>query len=201
MGTGSPLFHSSTVAVAKCCRMVSLYTLAPGLIILASFLHSTSSICFINKCQHYIEKNQAQLKRDGACGVIFDENCCKESKDHYVIPSGQSARLCKKTSLISKFVGASKCKGPIGLNDDAESILVMPGCKLEVWDDKEGFEEAAKAEAKSKTEGLNRDNLDRNNQNKITLEALDNEPNFIEELNDNYDDLNEDISSFRCTCK
>merc|ERR1711892_1432911 len=108
MGTGSPLFHSSTVAVAKCCRMVSLYTLAPGLIILASFLHSTSSICFINKCQNYIEKNQAQLKRDGACGVIFDENCCKESEDHvsrrivtintnqsfvkYVIPSGQSAR-------------------------------------------------------------------------------------------------------------
>merc|ERR1712106_519951 len=200
MGTGSPLFHSSTVAVAKCCRMVSLYTLAPGLIILASFLHSTSSLCLINKCQYYIEKNEAQLKKDGACGVLFDENCCKESEDHYVIPRGQSAKLCKKSSLLSKIVGGSECRGPNGLNDDVESILVMPGCKLEVWDSRNGFAEAAEEEAKSRTKGQNKDNKDRNDRDKISLEALDNEPNFIEELNDDYDHLNEDIGSFRRTC-
>merc|ERR1712062_372387 len=44
-----------------------------------------------------------------------------------------------------------------------------------------------------------KDAKDRYEQEKLVIEAR-NSPHWIEELNDDFDDLNEDISSYRCTC-
>merc|ERR1712025_8716 len=111
-----------------------------------------------------------------------------------------SGKLCKgSTGFIKKLTGVGSCVGPTGLNDDVESIPVLPGCKLEVWDESDGVEKQIEAERQSENAGSKRDSKDSNNGEKLTLEGFG-EPNYIEELNDDHDDLNEDISSFRCTC-
>ena len=42
-----------------------------------------------------------------------------------------------------------------------QSLIVMPGCKLEVWDKGSGLEDAVKQEKKSPNAGNIRDNKDR----------------------------------------
>merc|ERR1712037_811111 len=153
------------------------------LLLFGLFLPSINSLCLVQSCDKYwsTAKNDPNVKKAGA--VLFDENCCKGTKPQYVVPKGESGRLCG----VSGSLFSGSCKGP-KLKDDVESLLVMPGCKLEVWDKGDGQEQAAKEEKKSANAGNLRDNKDRG------------KPHWVEELNDDFDDMDEDIESYRCTC-
>merc|ERR1712032_1801103 len=83
------------------------------------------------------------------CAVLFDENCCKASKDHLVVKKGEQGKLC---GTASGFNPLSSCKGS-GLKDDIEALFVMPGCKLEVWDHGSGLEDALDEERKGFNQG------------------------------------------------
>ena len=72
----------------------------------------------------------------------------------------------------------------------------MPGCTLEVWDKGSGLEDAQKEEKKGFNAGNIRDNKDRYDRNKLTISAQGT-PNFVEEINDDFDDMDEDIESYR----
>merc|ERR1712032_544847 len=82
---------------------------------------------------------------------------------------------------------------------DVESFIVMPGCTLEVWDESDGFEKQIQAEKDSANEGFVRNAKDLYNKEKLVLSA-ERDANWIEELNDDFNDMNEDISSYRCRC-
>merc|ERR550519_2757606 len=118
-----------------------------------------------------------------------------DSETHYIIPksdrSKSKGKLCGNNPL-------SSCNGP-NLKDDVEAVLVMPGCKLEVWDKGSGLDDAKKAEGKSFNDGDYRDQKDRYDQNKLVFTSQ-REPHWVEELNDDFDDMDEDIESYRCTC-
>merc|ERR1712032_639851 len=64
--------------------------------------------CLVNSCDSYWKGAQAKLKKDGACAVLFDENCCKASKDHLVVKKGEQGKLC---GTASGFNPLSSCKG------------------------------------------------------------------------------------------
>merc|ERR1711923_572205 len=131
----------------------------------------------------------------GVCAVLFDENCCKASDTFHSIRVGEKGKLCSTGSSLNPF---SSCQGP-RLDNDVESMIVMPGCKLEVWDDEDGVKDAEDEERKGFNQGNIKDTKDRYDQEKLVLEAR-NSPHWIEEMNDDFDDMNEDISSYRCTC-
>ena len=73
------------------------------------------------------------------------------------------------------------------------------GCTLEVWDESDGFEKQIQAEKDSANEGFVRNAKDLYNKEKLVLSA-ERDANWIEELNDDFNDMNEDISSYRCRC-
>merc|ERR1712112_35288 len=167
------------------------------LLLVSVFLPALEAICAIQGCDKYWNANKNNREVTGACAVVFDENCCKGSKDHYTIKRNDKGKLC------GGFLGVknplSSCKGPSGLKDDVTSLIVMPGCKLEVWDHGSGLEDAEKAEAKSFNAGNLRDNKDKYKQNKLEFEAKVS-PLWVEDIDDDYDDMEDDIESFRCTC-
>ena len=74
----------------------------------------------------------------------------------------------------------------------------MPGCTLEVWDKGSGLEDAKKEEKKGANAGNIRDNKDRYKRNKLAVTAFGS-PNWVEEINDDFDDMDEDIESYRCS--
>ena len=76
---------------------------------------------------------------------------------------------------------------------------IFLGCTLEVWDHDDGLEDQEKEERKSFNEGSLKSAKDTYDKNKLTLSAKGT-PNWINELDDDFDDLNEDIDSYRCTC-
>ena len=41
-------------------------------------------ILILQSCDSYWSGAQAKLKKDGACAVLFDENCCKVLLDEYL---------------------------------------------------------------------------------------------------------------------
>ena len=55
------------------------------------------------------------------------------------------------------------------------------------------------AERNSANEGFIRNAKDLYNKEKLVLSA-EGDANWIEELNDDFNDMNEDISSYRCRC-
>merc|ERR1711963_767003 len=64
---------------------------------------------------------------DGLCAVLYDEQKCKRSADFLSLRPGDSGVL----PLIST-----------GLRrNDVESLIVRYGCKLELWDDRDGLED------------------------------------------------------------
>ena len=86
-------------------------------------------------------------------------------------------------------------------SDDVESLVVMPGCKLEVWDHDDGLSKQLDAEKDGPNDGARRTAKDQYKKNLLVLYGADPQtPNWINELDDDFDDLNEDIDSFRCTC-
>ena len=72
----------------------------------------------------------------------------------------------------------------------------MPGCTLEVWDKGSGLEDAKKEEARSYNAGNYKDSVDRYDRNKLVFSAFK-DIHMIEELNDDFDDMDEDIESYR----
>merc|ERR1711892_1133615 len=60
-------------------------------------------------------------------------------------------------------------------------------------------EDGKKEEKKSANFGNIRDNKDRYDRNKLVFTAVG-APNFVEEIDDDFDDMNEDIESYRCKC-
>merc|ERR1712032_948742 len=136
------------------------------LLLFAVFLPSLNGLCLVQSCDKYwsTAKNDPNVKK--ACAVLFDENCCKATKPQYVVPKGESGKLCG----VSGSLFSSSCKGP-KLKDDVESANA----------------------------GNLRDNKDRYNRNKLVFTAMG-KPHWVEELNDDFDDMDEDIESYRCTC-
>merc|ERR1711993_110710 len=136
------------------CRRMKLF------VVLLALLPYIQSLCLVQQCSSWWSSNKNNVT--GVCAVLFDENCCKASDTFHSIRVGEKGKLCSTGSSLNPF---SSCQGP-RLDNDVESMIVMPGCKLEVWDDE-----------------------DRYDQEKLVLEAR-NSPHWIEELNDDFDDLN-----------
>jgi len=170
--------------------------MAKILLLLAAALPSLSALCLINSCDKYSSSNLAKLKTTGACAVLFDENCCKASKDHLVVKKNEQGKLCGTRDRVNPL---SSCKGS-GLKDDIEALFVMPGCKLEVWDKSSGLEDAIKEERKGFNQGNYRNMKDLYDRNKLVFSADTIKPHWVEEINDDFDDMDEDTESFRCTC-
>ena len=74
---------------------------------------------------------------------------------------------------------------------------MAPRCTLELWDKKEGLEDAKKEEAKGAAEGVNRNTLDIFNENKVLIRGGATKHTIIKELNDDFDEMNEEASSYR----
>merc|ERR1712212_1072307 len=198
------------------------------LALLLAVVPALNALCLVNSCDSYWKGAQAKLKKDGACAVLFDENCCKASKDHLVVKKGEQGKLC---GTGSSFNPLSSCKGS-GLKDDIEALFIMPGCKLEVWDHGSGLEgghrssitiimiaimmimaiiviiininikykDAIDEERKGFNQGDYKNMRDLYDQNKLVFNADRTKPHWVEEINDDFDDMDEDIESFRCTC-
>merc|ERR1712241_841715 len=133
---------------------------------------SLNALCLVNSCDSYWSGAQAKLKKDGACAVLFDENCCKASKDHLVVKKGEQGKLCGTASGLNPL---SSCKGS-------------------------GLEDAIKEERKGFNQGDYKNMKDLYDQNKLIFRADRTKPHWVEEINDDFDDMDEDIESFRCTC-
>jgi len=86
------------------------------LALLLAAVPALNALCLVNSCDSYWSGAQAKLKKDGACAVLFDENCCKASKDHLVVKKGEQGKLCGTGSGLNPL---SSCKGS-GLKDDIE---------------------------------------------------------------------------------
>merc|ERR1712013_527498 len=145
-------------------------------ILLLGVVPSLNALCAIQGCDKWYSSVKNNVSVTGACAVMFDENCCKASKTFHIVKKGEEGKLC-----------------------DIESLAVMPGCTLEVWDKGSGLEDAQKEEKKGFNAGNIRDNKDRYDRNKLTISAQGT-PNFVEEINDDFDDMDEDIESYRCKC-
>ena len=72
----------------------------------------------------------------------------------------------------------------------------MPGCTLEVWDKRNGLTDAKTQERKSVNAGNYKDSVDRYARNKLVFSAV-RDIQIVEEINDDFDDMNEDIESYR----
>eukprot|EP00092_Neocalanus_flemingeri_P032642 GFUD01035505.1.p1 GENE.GFUD01035505.1~~GFUD01035505.1.p1 ORF type:complete len:197 (+),score=64.04 GFUD01035505.1:47-592(+) len=172
---------------------MKLLVLLAGLVCLVPTI---SSLCAIQGCDKWWNagaRNNPSIT--GACAVLFDENCCKASKTFYIVKKEEEGKLC---GTVSRFNPLSSCVGP-RIKDDIESLVVMPGCTLEVWDKGSGLQNAKKEEAKSYNAGNYKDNVDRYKRNKLVFSASRN-IQIVEEINDDFDDMDEDIESYRCRC-
>ena len=77
--------------------------------------------------------------------------------------------------------------------------FITLGCTLEVWDESAGLDNQEKEEKVSFNAGELRNSKDLYNQDKIKITAKV-APLWIEELNDDFDDMSNDIDSYRCNC-
>merc|ERR1711976_675690 len=146
-------------------------------LLLLGVLHSCQGLCFINKCSSWWSNAKKNSTITGACAVLFDENCCDTGDTHFVVPRNGQGKMC---GSISGRNPLSSCKGP----------------SLEVWDESDGVDKQISAEKKSANEGYIRNAKDLYNKEKLVLRA-EGDANWIEELNDDFNDMNEDISSYR----
>jgi len=81
-----------------------------------------------------------------------------------------------------------------------QSLLVMPGCRLEVWDHGSGLADAIAEERKGFNQGDYKNMKDMYKQNKLVFNSDRSRPHWVEEINDDFDDMDDDIESFRCRC-
>merc|ERR1711915_1068394 len=150
-----------------------------------SLVPSSLSLCMIQGCNKWWNGGaKTDRKITGACAVLFDENCCKSSKTFHVVAKGEEGKLC---GVVSNLNPLSSCQGP-RIKDDIESLVVMPGCTLEVWDKRNGLSKAQSQERKSFNAGNYKDNVDRYKRNKLVFSAQQT-LHMVEELNDDLNDI------------
>eukprot|EP00090_Calanus_glacialis_P011654 TRINITY_DN2001_c0_g1_i1.p2 TRINITY_DN2001_c0_g1~~TRINITY_DN2001_c0_g1_i1.p2 ORF type:complete len:178 (-),score=59.72 TRINITY_DN2001_c0_g1_i1:119-652(-) len=166
-----------------------------SLVLLLAIVPSLNALCAIQGCDKWWTAAKRNASVTGACAVMFDENCCKSSKTFHIVKKNEEGKLCGTIGTLNPF---SSCQGP-RLKDDIESFVVMPGCTLEVWDKGSGLEDAKKEEKNGANAGNIKDNKDRYKRNKLAVTAVGS-PNWVEEINDDFDDMDEDIESYRCKC-
>ena len=73
---------------------------------------------------------------------------------------------------------------------------MAPGCTLELWDDDDGLKDAKVEEAKGAAEGENGNTKDIFKQNKVLFRA-GRSHHVIKELDNDFDEMNEEASSYR----
>jgi len=110
---------------------------------------------------------------DNLCAVLYDEQKCKKSSSYLSLRNGDEGVLPLFTTGLRR--------------NDVESLIVKYRCKLELWDDDNGFEKGAKPDVV--IDRSSRTNLGRNKY----VDSLADE--------DEYEDLDEKISAYRCTCR
>merc|ERR1711892_328141 len=148
-------------------------------------VHQLDGACIINSCSKYWENNKNSLA--GKCAVLFEDNCCDDDDELYIITNNEANKL--------RGIGFSGGVGPFGFQDDTESLVVRPGCTLEVWDSSTGYENA-----EAETPGSAADQSQISNGEKLRFTAPASEPILINDLDDDFDDMNNDIDSFSCKC-
>merc|ERR1712029_997464 len=161
------------------CSHISInyrYKMKYSLVLLLGVFHSTQAVCFINSCSKWWGNAKQNSTITGACAVLFDENCCDTGDTNLVIKKGESGKFCGTFGSLNPL---SSCKGPRFADD---------GLKDQLAAEKVSFNEGSLNSAK-----------DTYNRNKITLSAKGS-PNWINQLSDDFGDMNEDIDSYRCTC-
>merc|ERR1712106_696471 len=67
---------------------------------------------------------------DNLCAVLYDEQKCKKSSSYLSLRNGDEGVLPLFTTGLRR--------------NDVESLIVKYRCKLELWDDNNGFEKGAK---------------------------------------------------------
>eukprot|EP00090_Calanus_glacialis_P026599 TRINITY_DN4184_c0_g1_i1.p1 TRINITY_DN4184_c0_g1~~TRINITY_DN4184_c0_g1_i1.p1 ORF type:complete len:166 (-),score=55.47 TRINITY_DN4184_c0_g1_i1:109-606(-) len=110
---------------------------------------------------------------DNLCAVLYDEEKCKRSSSYISLRNGDEGVLPLFTTGLRR--------------NDVESLIVRYRCKLELWDDDKGLEKGAKPDLV--IDRSSRTNLGRNKY----VDSLADE--------DEYEDLDEKISAYRCTCR
>merc|ERR1719192_2909989 len=113
-----------------------------ALVLSFAVFHSTQAVCFLNSCSKWWGKAKTNSSITEACAVLFDENCCDTGDTNLIIPRGGKGKMCGSLSSLNPL---SSCQGP-RLSDDVESLVVMPGCTLEVWDEDDGVEKQEREE-------------------------------------------------------
>ena len=120
--------------------------------------------------------------------------------------------------LCSSHSWTKGCSGPDNLNDNVEvrifllfifksgeldidfvadqAVIVRPGCTLEAWDEYYGLEEAKLAETKGKNAANYRNTMDIFHEKKVVFTAYG-ENQYIDDLDTDFDDINEEFESFR----
>merc|ERR1712193_95236 len=139
------------------CRKMRLF------VALLALLPYIQSLCLVQQCSSWWAANKNNVT--GVCAVLFDENCCDTGDTSYAIKRGEKGKLCSGGSSLNPF---SSCKGP-RLDNDVESFIVMPGCKLEVWDEEDGVKDAKSEEKKGFNQGNLKDAKDRYDQEKLVI--------------------------------
>merc|ERR1712026_88954 len=113
---------------------------------------------------------------DGLCAAMYDEEKCKRSSSFLELKPGDQGVLPLITLLTSDL-----------RRNDVESLIVRYRCKLELWDSDTGLEEGAAPDLV--IDRTSRLSLGRNK--------------YVDSLADEeeYEDMDEKISAYRCTCR
>lgn len=101
------------------------------------------------------------------------------------------------------------CKGTRGLKNDIESIIIRPGCTVEVWTDGSGLDDAKAEERKGAQQGSAKHDRDIQQKKKAQFVNAGSEDVIFEDLGYKtqktvgigYKYLNNNIEAFRCHCK
>eukprot|EP00092_Neocalanus_flemingeri_P017312 GFUD01018724.1.p1 GENE.GFUD01018724.1~~GFUD01018724.1.p1 ORF type:complete len:175 (-),score=41.40 GFUD01018724.1:102-626(-) len=108
------------------------------------------------------------------CAVLYDEEMCERSNNYLSILPGAQGVL-PRINLHTRGLRAN----------DAESLIVRDRCKLELWDKRDGLEKGSPPDLV----------IDRTPWWNVLGDK------YVDELDDDYEEMNEAISAYRCTCR
>merc|ERR1712080_691557 len=163
-------------------------------LLLASVIPSLQAVCLLHSCSRWISSKSGDRGFQDACAVVFDENCCKDSKDKYMIPKNTEGQFCRSRILGG---GPRGCKGTKGIRDDIESLIVRPGCTLGVWKDGSGLTNAKAAEAQGPQQGAAKHDRDMADRKKGRFVAVGNQDLIVKIWTPPSTDLRDTTTSMR----
>eukprot|EP00092_Neocalanus_flemingeri_P070173 GFUD01086096.1.p1 GENE.GFUD01086096.1~~GFUD01086096.1.p1 ORF type:complete len:175 (+),score=44.23 GFUD01086096.1:98-622(+) len=108
------------------------------------------------------------------CAVLYDKEKCERSNNYLSILPGAQGVL----PLINLHTRGLRA-------NDAESLIVRDRCKLELWDKRDGLEKGSPPDLV----------IDRTPWWNVLGDK------HVDELDDDYEEMNEAISAYRCTCR